>query len=278
MEVASSTAPQSERPESVLQSGHTNYISAIAISPDSRLVASGGWDDTIKIWNISERKLWRTLEGLLGFVEALAFSPDGRLLASGTRAGLILFDVVTGSQIRNITACDAVLNETRALSDVFILEPSSVTSVAFSPDGTSLVSACDADASIKVWDPATGLQVGSLDLPPETRIPARQEFSLPIAKSSAGVNALAFDAGGRWLAAAGNELFSSSGASDRQCGTLLHFSVTDVRDYLEHRYLEGVRSDSLICSTRDPHKRACSKATAVTEARAVKRCRWCSSS
>src|SRR5262249_45261013 len=207
MEVASSTQPQSERPEPVLQSGHTTSIRAIAISTDSRLVASGGLDDTIKIWNISERKLWRTLEGRFGPVEALAFSPDGRLLASGSAAGLTLFDVLTGSEIRNITACDAVLNETRVLSDVSVLEPSSVTSVAFSPDGTSLVSACNADASIKVWDPATGLRIGGFDLPPETKAPARQEFglSIPIAKSSAGVSALAFDPTGRLLAAASNE-------------------------------------------------------------------------
>lgn len=63
--------------------GHRGTVLAVAFSLDGRLLASGGKDGTIRIWDVSAAKLVRQLRGHRGDVQAVAFSPDGRLFASG---------------------------------------------------------------------------------------------------------------------------------------------------------------------------------------------------
>ncbi len=53
-------------------------------SPDGSLLASGGVDDAIGVWDPGARVRLGTLEGHGANVNALAFSPDGNLLASGS--------------------------------------------------------------------------------------------------------------------------------------------------------------------------------------------------
>src|SRR5215831_1449794 len=69
------TQAQTSMPkELVLQTNHTGFIRALAISPDSQFAASGGQDQTIKIWSITDSRLWRTIEGTPGFIKGLAYS------------------------------------------------------------------------------------------------------------------------------------------------------------------------------------------------------------
>ncbi len=62
---------------------HLDHVTALTISPDGKLLASGGGDKTIKLWDLPEGLLRKTLEGHGLSVDALAISPDGTLLASG---------------------------------------------------------------------------------------------------------------------------------------------------------------------------------------------------
>ncbi len=64
--------------------GHTSVVRSVAFSPDGRLLASGSFDNTIKLWEVSSGSLVRTLTGHTNSVRSVAFSPDGRLLASGS--------------------------------------------------------------------------------------------------------------------------------------------------------------------------------------------------
>jgi len=68
----------------ILQSGHTKPANAVAFSPDNRWLASGGKDNVIKIWDLANGNVLRTLYGPTSNINALAVSPDGRLLASGS--------------------------------------------------------------------------------------------------------------------------------------------------------------------------------------------------
>ena len=66
----------------------TNFTSEMpiisaAISPDGHLLATGGWDKSVTLWNVDTQIPVCTLEGHTGEINDLAFSQDGILLVSG---------------------------------------------------------------------------------------------------------------------------------------------------------------------------------------------------
>jgi WD40 repeat protein len=63
--------------------GHTDWVRSVAFSPDGKTLASGSWDETIRLWDVKTGKNTATLKGHAGKVESVAFSPDGQTLASG---------------------------------------------------------------------------------------------------------------------------------------------------------------------------------------------------
>jgi WD40 repeat protein len=105
------------------------------------LVASGGGDGTIRLWDAATgQPIGEPLRGQEGQVNSLAFSPDGRVLASGGGDGTIrLWDAATGQPIGE---------PLRGHED-------SVYRVAFSPDGTT-VAAANSLGVIHRWDVETG--------------------------------------------------------------------------------------------------------------------------
>src|SRR5438093_1082643 len=72
------------RPELIVQTGHSNYILSIVFSPDGMILASGSQDNTVKLWDVGTGKELRTLEGHTHRVISVAFSPDGKTLASAS--------------------------------------------------------------------------------------------------------------------------------------------------------------------------------------------------
>ncbi|MFD8753242.1 hypothetical protein ACFV0O_20040 [Kitasatospora sp. NPDC059577] len=112
----------------------------LGFSPDGRILATGGLGDalgSVQLWDVETRHQLATLTGVNGsWPISAAFSPDGTTLAVGGGADqeVRLWDVRTHDQLAVLTG-----------------HTGQVTSVAFSPDGSTLVST-GGDATVRLWD------------------------------------------------------------------------------------------------------------------------------
>lgn len=65
---------------------HTDYVLAVAFPPTkNKILASGGSDKKVFIWNTETHECLRIMEGHKGPINALAFSSDGQMVLSSSR-------------------------------------------------------------------------------------------------------------------------------------------------------------------------------------------------
>ena len=77
--------------------GHTRCVAGLAFSADSRTLASGSDDSTVRLWDVAAAQVIRTLSNPGKQVCSVAFSPDDKLLAAGASDGAVmLFDRKNG--------------------------------------------------------------------------------------------------------------------------------------------------------------------------------------
>lgn len=173
-------------------------IATVAFAPDGKAVATGHADRTVRLWDAATGKEIREFTGHEDRVDAVVFSPNGTSLVSvSTGAALRQWDVATGKEIRQFTTppkSEAVyhpwgpvaFSPDRALlaaahrdKTIHLWDAGTgrairqlkghteaVTSIAFAPDGKTLVSlssergarsiAGHADTTLRSWDVATG--------------------------------------------------------------------------------------------------------------------------
>lgn len=83
-------------------SGHTEPVKSATFSDDSKLLASGSYDNTVKLWDLNAGECVRTLEVHLT-ATSVRFSPSSRLLASHSLDGIVkLWDTTEGCCLRTI--------------------------------------------------------------------------------------------------------------------------------------------------------------------------------
>src|SRR5262245_54626375 len=81
---AAGTAAAEDKP--LVIEGHDSAVTALAFSPDGKLLATGGKDQTVKLWDAATGKAVGMPGKIDWVVTCLAFARDGALLAAGTEA------------------------------------------------------------------------------------------------------------------------------------------------------------------------------------------------
>jgi WD40 repeat protein len=115
-------------------SGHKDFVSAIAFSPVGSLLASGSWDNTVKLWESGQEKGSFTIS-TFPTIDSLSFSPDGKFLALACSDHSIrIWDWAAGKE-----------------SFVVKSDTGSVLAVQFSPDGKLLASG-GSDNVVRLWE------------------------------------------------------------------------------------------------------------------------------
>ncbi|MBE7464756.1 MAG: PAS domain-containing protein [Planctomycetes bacterium] len=110
-------------------------VNALAYAPSGTLLASGGSDATVRIWDLeSGSEKLATIEGHANIVRAVAFSPDGTKLASGSADGKVrIHETATGKFLG------------------LIPHEAQVHHLAWSPAGDRLVLG-GGDKGLRVWE------------------------------------------------------------------------------------------------------------------------------
>jgi WD40 repeat protein len=117
---------------------HTDNAVSLAYSPEGQLLASGGSDNVICLWEANSGKEVRRLTGSERWLSQLCFSPDGRVLAAASHHAEVVqvWNVSDGKQLFRLKGgC-----------------------VAFAPDGKSLATGCK-DNLIRFWESSTGKEL-----------------------------------------------------------------------------------------------------------------------
>jgi WD40 repeat protein len=161
---------------------HAGSVDSVAFSPDGKTLASGSFDNTIVLWDVSQpaapKPIGDPLKAQATSVLSVAFSPDGKTLASSSLDNtIVLWDVSQPAAPRPI-------------GDPLKAHTDDVSSVAFSPDGKTLASG-SLDANVILWDvsqPAAPKRIGD-----------------PLEGHTNSVYSVAFSPNGKTLASGSND-------------------------------------------------------------------------
>lgn len=124
-------------------------VLALSFSPDGQLLASGGYDHLVTLWNPNKGEKIGMLKGHTGWVNTLAFHPEGKILASGGDDGKILLWNIRGAQ--NPAPLLGSLEQYR----------SEIYKIVFSHNG-QLLASIDRNGTLVLWDPLNRRQVATL--------------------------------------------------------------------------------------------------------------------
>ncbi|GAA5924232.1 hypothetical protein JCM1841_006881 [Sporobolomyces salmonicolor] len=116
--------------------GHLSAVFCVAWSPRGDLVASGGMDETVRVWDVQKGRCMRLLPAHSAPVSAVQFSRDGTMIVSGSWDGYIrIWDTATGQCLKTLVDDDNT----------------PVSNVRFTPNSKFLFTST-LDSTIRLWD------------------------------------------------------------------------------------------------------------------------------
>ena len=118
--------------------GHSQQIRGIAWSPDGKHIASASYDNTVRVWEVTEGGHVYVYLGHFSAVYTVAWSPNGKFIASaGYDQTVQVWDPTSGYSIYT-----------------YLGHKSTVRGVVWSPDSKRIASGDE--NSVQVWDAADG--------------------------------------------------------------------------------------------------------------------------
>ena len=210
---------------------HSAYIDTAEISPNGKLLATGGRDKTVKLWHVETQRCFQTLSGHIGRILSLAFSPDGTLLVSGGGDNWEMRKNTDGTT-SFFSSGDSPVDRTAKVwevatgKNIATLESTGmVRGTAFSPDGKCLATGTTRTVTLwctKTWQPIATLDTVSFEsfafspdgsrlviggTWPEQRIQVwdaeTRELIVELSGHKSDVESFAFSPDGRLLASGG---------------------------------------------------------------------------
>jgi WD40 repeat protein len=149
----------------------------LAFAPDGKLLAAGGDDGKVRLWDVASGRLAATLAGHSELHTFVRYSPDGRRLLTGSVGQTEVLRVAPGlpgrppvtakAKVIDPTKGDVILWDARTRAKERALPIRCPASLAWSADGTLLAvgdgprPAQNRPAALQLWDPVRGQMLGT---------------------------------------------------------------------------------------------------------------------
>jgi WD40 repeat protein len=122
----------------------------MALSPNSKTLASGSSDGTVRVWDIKTQKVIAKWE-VHTATELVCWSPDGERVASGFLDGTVwVWDVKSGEPVKGLNPIKTGFQQVYAVS--------------YSPEATMIATGGHDKNGIEIWDAKTGKLISTIEV------------------------------------------------------------------------------------------------------------------
>ncbi len=134
-----------EATEKVVLHGHEDWVNCLAISPGGKLLASGSWDRSVRLWRMPSGQELQSVDNTGGRLDCLAIGANGLLASGGEEPKIHLWDL-----------------RSRGLAGLLEGHDDAVRALVMTPDSSHLISGGD-DGTIRLWNLQTLREIQCLE-------------------------------------------------------------------------------------------------------------------